>query len=188
MATIANGSNKPLNIGTGSVPQNGGTLLDWFQPMIFTKIVKIVDAFQAVEGATSVNFQGVIQPLSAQRLQLKPEGQRAWTWLMLHASPSLTLTVDEIVNYLGIQTRVMARKDYSIYGYIEYELVQDWGGSGPTPTDIPNVLFGGNAETSWFGDTYNGGGALSSQFVVDEDGGEATTTDYEYETNGGNNG
>jgi hypothetical protein len=50
---------------------------------------------------------------------------------MLHAQPVLALQVDDVVLYLGVQTRVMARQDYSIYNYVYYELVQDWTGSGP---------------------------------------------------------
>ncbi len=128
---IQNGKDIPLNFRTGTVPDVSGALFDWFQPMVFTRIVKSVVGFEAVETPTPVNCIGVIQPLSGRRLELKPEGQRAWTWLLLHADPSLVLDVDEVVVYNGVQTRVMSQKDFRIYGYIELELVQDWVGSGP---------------------------------------------------------
>lgn len=133
MGTIANGANRPLNVQTGTIPNVGGAMLDWFQPMVFTLVAKEVDGFQVVETSTDISFHGVIQPLRLRDLALKPEGQRAWTWLWLHSDPSLTLQVDEVVLYLGVQTRVMGRKDYGIYGFVEYELVQDWTGSGPSP-------------------------------------------------------
>lgn len=128
---IANGKDTPLNVKTGTVPDVSGALQDWFQPMSFETVSKTVDAFQVVEAGTVIEFQGVIQPFTERQLLLKPEGQRAWTWLWLHADPSLTLQVDEVVTYLGVQTRVMSRKDFKIYGYVEYHLVQDWEGSGP---------------------------------------------------------
>lgn len=131
MGTIANGKDTPINIRTGSVPDVSGAMTDWFQPMAFTQIAKSVVGFEAVETPTVTNFRGVIQPLSGRRLELKPEGQRAWTWLLLHADPSLTLEVDEVVTYNGVQTRVMSQKDFRLYGYVEYELVQDWTGAGP---------------------------------------------------------
>lgn len=131
--TIGNAANRPLNVQTGTVPNVGGAMLDWFQPMVFTRVVKTVVGFQVVETAVPTNFQGVIQPLSGKLLQLKPEGQRGWNWQWLHADPVLSLEIDEVVTYLGVQTRIMSRKDYTIYGYVEYELVQDWTGSGPTP-------------------------------------------------------
>lgn len=128
---ILNASSVPLNAAAGTVPNVGGALLDWFQPMVFGVVTKIVTGFQVQETASAISFRGVIQPFSARQLQLKPEGQRAWTWLWLHSDPSLKLNVDDIVTYLGKQTRVMAQTDYTLYGYLDYHLVQDWEGSGP---------------------------------------------------------
>lgn len=125
-STILNAKNTPLNVRTGTVPDVSGALTDWFQPMVFTQVVKSVVNFQDVETDTDINFEGVIQPYTARQLLFKPEGQRAWTWLMLHSDTQLALDVDEIVKYLGVATRVMSRKDYTIYGYLEYNLVQDW--------------------------------------------------------------
>lgn len=130
--TIANGSNRPINVQTGTVPDVSGALKDWFQPMVFERVIKNVVGFQVVETGTLINFQGIVQPFTPRQLMLRPEGERAWTWLMLHADPVLTLNVDEVVNWLSKQTRVMGRKDYALYGYVEYSLVQDWTGSGPT--------------------------------------------------------
>lgn len=131
MSPIQNGKDTPLNFKTGTVPDVSGGMTDWFQPMTFTQVAKSVVGFEAVETPTTINCLGVIQPLSGRRLELKPEGQRAWTWLLLHADPSLVLGVDEVVTYNGVQTRVMSQKDYRLYGYVEYELVQDWTGAGP---------------------------------------------------------
>jgi hypothetical protein len=126
MGTIRNGADTPLNQRSGSLPDVGVALMDWFQPMTFTTLVKTTVGFQAVETPTAVTFRGVIQPLQGRRLELKPEGQRAWTWLLMHSEPTLKLEVDSIVTWNGVKTRVMSQKDYTIYGYIEYELVQDW--------------------------------------------------------------
>jgi hypothetical protein len=90
-----------------------------------------VEGFQAVETPIYVNFRGVIQPYTERQLLLKPEGQRAWTWFTLHSDPVLTLEVDDVVLWNSKQTRVMSRKDYTLYGFIEYSLVQDWIRSGP---------------------------------------------------------
>ncbi len=132
MGTIKNAADTPLNVQTGTVPNVGGAMLNWFQPMTFELVTKSVVAFQAYEVGSEIAFWGVIQPLSNRDLLLKPEGQRAWTWLMLHAEPQLALNVDEVVKYLGVQYRIMGRKDYTLYGYVTYDLVQDWTGAGPT--------------------------------------------------------
>lgn len=130
-ATIPNARNRPLNFAQGTVPDLSGALKDYFQELVFSLLVKTVVGFQTMETLTQINFQGVIQPFSPRELMMVPEGQRAWSWFYLHADPVLTLQVDDVVNWLGKQTRVMSRKDFGQYFYVEYTLVQDYSGSGP---------------------------------------------------------
>lgn len=133
MTVIQNAADTPLNEQpSGSLPQMGQALYDWFQPMVFMLVTKSTVAFQAVEVGENISFQGVMQPFTTRDLLLKPEGQRSWTWKWLHAETSLQLNTDEVVTYQGTQYRVMGLKNYAEYGYLSYELVQDWTGSGPT--------------------------------------------------------
>lgn len=129
---ISNGSVRPLFARAGTVPDVSGALQDYFQAMTFERVTKTVMAGQVVETGVPYTFQGIIQPFTERQLLFKPEGQRAWTWFTLHADPVLSLQVDEVVIYKGKQTRVMARKDFFLYSYVEYHLVQDWTGSDPT--------------------------------------------------------
>ena len=129
--TIRNGNMVPLNLDTGTVPDVSGALKDYFQLMKFDQVVKTTVNFQDVETTTPINFWGTWQPFTERQLFFKPEGQRAWSWFWLHAEPSVTLNVDDVVNWNGKQTRVMARKDFGLYGYVEFHLVQDWTGAGP---------------------------------------------------------
>lgn len=128
---ILNAKDILLNASTGTVPNVSDAMLDWFQPMTFGVVTTTVQNFQSVQVQTDFSFMGVIQPLTERQLMLKPEGQRAWSWFLLHADISLRLEVDSVVNYLGKQYRVMSNKDWSLYGYLEYHLVTDWTGSGP---------------------------------------------------------
>jgi hypothetical protein len=134
--TIANGANVPLNVQQGTTPNMGVALLDYFQLMTFTQIVKTVVAFQLIETPTNITFWGIIQPLQGRQLQMKPEGQRSWNWTSVYAQAGpvgsvLSLLPDEIIIYLGRQYRVMTARSYAIYGYVYYELVEDYSGSGP---------------------------------------------------------
>lgn len=131
MGTINNAANQPLFQKAGTVPDVSGALQDYFQAMVFTLVRKLVVGFQALETPLPINFRGVVQPATDRQLLLKPEGQRAWTWFTLHSDPTLTLQVDDVVEWLGKQTRIMSRKDFMLYGYIEYTMVQDWIGAGP---------------------------------------------------------
>jgi hypothetical protein len=132
MSTIANGANRPLFDKAGDVPDVSGALQSYYQMLVFEPVGKIINGFQVVEKGNPINFRGVIQPLSVRTLILKPEGQRSWTWLQLHSDPVLTLQTDDVILWRGIQTRIMGRTDFQLYGYVYYELVQDWSDSGPT--------------------------------------------------------
>lgn len=132
MTMIRNAGAIPLNAQPqGMVPDVSGALQGYYQPLTFAPLVKAVSGFQVVESATPIQFQGVIQPFSPRRLLLLPEGQRAWSWYLLHADPVLTLQVDDVVLWQGKQTRVMSRTNYTLFGYVEYSLCQDWEEAGP---------------------------------------------------------
>lgn len=133
MIPIVNAADRPLAADTGTVPDVSGAMQNWFQPMTFTKVVKTVVGFKTFETPTTIDFRGVWQPLTGRQLMIKPEGERAWNWFQVHAEPgALDLTADDVITYRGVQYRVDAMKDYSLYGYIQYDLVEDYTGSGPT--------------------------------------------------------
>lgn len=124
-------SSTPSNAMRGlTLPNMNSTILDWLQPMVFTQIVKTVVNFNVVETPIDTNFLGIWQPFSDQQLEIKPEGQRDWTWFMLHAQPTLQLVPDDVVTYLGIQYRVKAKRDYTEYKYIEYHLIENYQQEG----------------------------------------------------------
>lgn len=130
---ISNAADLTLDQQPGTLPDMSGTVAGWFQNCYFEQVTKVVNENAVVEETTTpVQFQGVVQPLSPKQLSMKPEGQRAWTWLKVHAWPQLKLVPDDVVRYQGVQYRVMAQTDYTSYGYVEYDLAQDYTGSGPT--------------------------------------------------------
>lgn len=128
---INNAKDVPLGANTGTVPDMADTIMDWFQPITFGVITKIVVAHQLVEDVTNILFHGIIQPLSGRQIAMKPEGQRQWNWIMVHSDLTLKLEIDDIIIYLGKQYRVQNNKDYSLYKYRYYELVEDFTNSGP---------------------------------------------------------
>ena len=128
---IKNAADNPIFYKGGTIPDVSGAMQDYFQQMTFTMVAKIVAGFQVSEVASPLNFPGVIQPFTDEQLMQKPEGQRTWTWYLLHADPVLELLIDDVVLWDGKQTRVMDKKNFRLYGFVEYSLVQDWTGAGP---------------------------------------------------------
>lgn len=129
---IQNGNSIPVNQNCGTIVDVSGALFDTMQPMTFTTTVKSIVDFQVVETPTVYNFQGNWQAFTSRQLMMKPEGQRAWSWFTVYAQPGLFLIPDQVVHYLGVQYRVMASKEFNLNGYVNYELIQDWTGSGST--------------------------------------------------------
>lgn len=129
---IALGNQRPLNMqASGTVPDVSGAMQDYFQPLQVTSITKGSLGFQVIETGVVTEFRGVVQPLSGRKLELKPEGQRAWTWLTVHTDRPLPIEVDDVMTFRGKATRVMLKKDFGDYGFFYFECVQDWTGSAP---------------------------------------------------------
>jgi hypothetical protein len=128
--TIANAANLPLFAKSGTTPDVSGALQSYYQSLTFEPLVKTVTGFQVVETANPINFWGNVQPYNQRQLILLPVGQRAWTWISIFCDPVVTLQVDDVVLFKNKQTRVMARQDNALYGFIRLDCVQDWLGSG----------------------------------------------------------
>lgn len=128
---IGNAKDIKLNQNSGTMPDVSDALLDWFQKMTFTTVVKTIVDFQVVETPTDVDFIGVWQPFGPRQLQMLPEGERQWKWFTCHSQIQLPLTPDQVITYLDTQYRVKDVLDYSLNGYYEYHLVEDYEGSGP---------------------------------------------------------
>ncbi len=133
---IANAANIPVNLQQGSIPNVNNVLDNWLQTVTFGKVTKTTVGYQVVETIVDYTFQATVQPFSPRRLALLPEGQRAWSWFLIIAKAApggalLSLNVDDVGIWNSIQTRVMERKDYALYGTIEMSWIQDWTNSGP---------------------------------------------------------
>ncbi len=130
--TIINAKNIPLSQQNTYVPDVSGAVQNYFQLMNFTTLVKTVVNFQVVETPTVTNFWGAIFPFSDNQLRMLPEGQRTqWQYFIMYAEPAVIMKPDDVVNYLNVQYRVLSRRDYKLYGVMEYVLITDWTGSGP---------------------------------------------------------
>lgn len=118
--------NKNASLING-MPQMRETLTGWEVPITLQKVIQnVVNGF-AVETIKEVTFMGCWQPLSAEQLQSKPEGQRSFSWYWVHAKAgTLNLQTADKIIFNGKRYKVMEVKDYSLNGYIEYEIILDY--------------------------------------------------------------
>jgi hypothetical protein len=130
---IVSAKDTLLSQNPGTLPDVSGALLNWFQPLTFRRITKSTIGFQVVETFEDVFTEGIIQPFTAQQLQIKPEGQRAWKWFTIHAAPGCPLEPDDVITVVNVKDgntsyRVMSKRNFSAYGYLQYEVVEDYEG------------------------------------------------------------
>jgi len=129
MIAVGIASANQLSVSAQSqLPSILGAVRSYFRPLTLTFIQKKIVDHEITEARSVLSCQGTIQPFAPYKLSLKPEGQRSWNWQMLHTSPEVALKNDEEFTIRGIRYRVMAQSDWSEYGYILYELVQDYNG------------------------------------------------------------
>jgi len=123
-----------LNINRGrglsalsGMPQMDTTLLGWEVPLTLEKVYQDVIEGDFIYTPKKINFKGVWQPLRDEALELKPEGQRSWEWIWIHAvAGTLNLETADKVIFNNKKYKVMQKKDYSLNGFVEYHLVRDY--------------------------------------------------------------
>lgn len=119
--------NKRNTTFHSGLPNMSNTLTGWEVPLSLKKIKQSVVDGLAVKTEEIINFQGVFQPLREEQLQSKPEGQRSWAWYWIHAKAgTLNLSTQDKIIFNNVRYKVMAVKDYTLYGYIEYQIVVDY--------------------------------------------------------------
>ena len=119
-----NQNNRTLQ---GGLPQMGNTLSGWEIPLTLTRITQKIENGDSIKEETKINFQGVFQPLREDQLQFKPEGQRSWSWYWIHAkSGTLNLQTQDKIIFENVRYKVMSVKNYSLYGFIEYQVILDY--------------------------------------------------------------
>lgn len=124
----------PLNQLSG-MPQMGAAFSGWQKKITLTRIVQQVVRGIVTDVPTSLTFQGTIQPLNPRLIMLKPEGQRSFTWLQIHAfASSLNLDDNDRISGLpppfdGKNYKIMGVYDYSLNNFIEYHAIEDYEGT-----------------------------------------------------------
>lgn len=116
--------------GLSGMPQMDTTLRGWEVPLTLEKVYQNIIEGDLSYTTKKINFKGVWQPLRDEQLELKPEGQRSWEWIWIHAVAStLNLETADKVIFNKKRYKVKDKKDYSLNGFVEYQLVRDYTGN-----------------------------------------------------------
>lgn len=116
--------NRSLKNG---MPNMRNTLTGWEVPLTLVKIKQEVVDGDVIKSEQLINFLGCWQPLRDEELQFKPENQRSWSWYWIHAkSGTLNLQTQDKIIFQGERFKVMGVKNYSLNGFIEYQIIRDY--------------------------------------------------------------
>ena len=108
-----------------NLPNMSSTLTSWFLNISFEIVERSMVGADWVESAPKViNTKAVVCPPADKDLKILPEGTWAWEWLEIFCLPNLKLDTNQYVKYDGKLYKVMAKKDYSKYGYIRYTILE----------------------------------------------------------------
>lgn len=123
---IVNGSRFSVQDGALDLPDMRETLEGFSRAISLVQVTTQIVDFQAKQIERPINAFGIIQPLSTRELTLKPEGQRAWPWMVVLANTDLSLKPDDVVFWKGKRYRIMGIWDWEDNGYMRYEMVGDY--------------------------------------------------------------
>ena len=119
--------NKMKTLNFSGMPQMNSTLFGWEQALELVKVVQSIIEGDLSTQEIKIDFRGVVQPLRDEQLSLLPEGQRSWEWLWIHAvAGTLNLETGDKIKFQGKTYKITSKKDYSLNGYIEYQMVRDY--------------------------------------------------------------
>lgn len=116
----------PVDATASILPSVSMTIRGWFRPLVLNFITRTNENMVEKVAEQLFECQGVIQPFTATQLKLKPEGERAWKWKLLHTTPEVNLDNGQNFTIKGVPYRVMGKADWSDYGTNIYELVEDY--------------------------------------------------------------
>lgn len=109
------------------MPNMSQTLTGWEVPLTLVKVIQNVVEGDAVFTEQEISFLGCFQPLKDEQLQFLPENQRSWSWYWIHAKAgTLNLQTADKIIFEGKRYKVMTVKDYSLNGFIEYGIIEDY--------------------------------------------------------------
>lgn len=110
-----------------SMPKMRAAFSGWKSNVTLVFVSNAIDAngFN-IPVKTSKLFKGTVQPLSPEKIRIKPESQRSNQFLQMHFEVGFNneLNIGDEFEYLNKPYRVEAKLDYTLNNYIEYHAVE----------------------------------------------------------------
>ena len=113
-----------LNDSSG-MPQMSAAFAGWKGKL---EIISVKESYvdgDPVESTLKETYNGVIQPLSPRKIDLKPEGQRAWTWYQVHIeTKDFIAGTNDKIKINGTEYKIMAKWNYKRNNFVELHVIE----------------------------------------------------------------
>lgn len=121
MLINANAVTIPNNVG--GLPDGSAAVMSLLQPTtVMTVTQQLINGYYKPLTQT-IPTQASIQPLP-QELAIKMEGERNWSWFLIHILPNVVLQNNDFITLFDTKYKVMKNGNWAQYGYIEYYVIQ----------------------------------------------------------------
>lgn len=106
------------------IPQLASVLRGWTKSTQLRVVRQTPSDFEVFEDTVAIEwFDALLTPLSAQKVERKPENLRQWKFW--ECSTTKDLAVDSVVkDFNGLQFRVQAKYDWLQSGFCRYDLCE----------------------------------------------------------------
>ena len=122
------GRNIKINQLSANLPDVSEVMNGWEVGMVANYVTQAVVNGEVVDTEVNKPIKGIIQPLKAEEIALKDEGQRSWAWSQVHIR-ELTygeLFTSQILIINSVPYKIKAKKDWVLNGYREYHVIRDF--------------------------------------------------------------
>lgn len=131
---IACAGDVPLSDSSSGQPVMAEAILDYFRPItigVVTTVVQNGDEDPTQDGVVkeitrTVRTAGVVRPGGPEKLEVLSGGERSWQSSVLYTTPDFNVDTDTKIVIEGTNYRVMSSTDYSVNGYVRYDLEEDY--------------------------------------------------------------
>jgi hypothetical protein len=105
---------------------------DWGSRVTCQRVSTSVIEGDVKESRTSIMVPGLLTPMDADKINMKPEGQRDWHWWeFISFDVNNVFDHNDIVLFRGAYQqdkphRIMSRRLFMAQGFVQYEVVEDF--------------------------------------------------------------
>ena len=112
-----------------SIPYVAGAFRGWTKRRLVRLVTKTPVNHIMTQTALIATFDIMIQPLQPERVNRKPEEQRAWKWYdIITKSANPAMKIDDILQEGAINYRIDSVQPWTEAGYRRYEATEDYTG------------------------------------------------------------